>query len=1037
MLVLPIFPINSLAESVITTVWVGIWVIVFFNQWLGWSLSGLIVPGYLVPLMILKPLSAIVIGVEGVVTYFLAWFFFRFLANRGWWYPIFGRDRFFLLVLLSVAARIAFDYLLIPHLLAVLPDTWRPSYSYASQMHSFGLIIIALLANQFWKPGFKKGILPVLTLLLVTYVLVRFGLMATTNFSIGAIEYLYEDVATDILASPKAYIIILSAAFLASRMNLLYGWEFNGILIPSLLALMWYQPLKLLVTAFETIWVLVLASLLLKLPWFAKITIEGSRKILFFFNVAFVWKWLLGFGLLYWAPELKVTDFYGFGYVITTLLAVKMHEKGIVVRMTRATFQISIIAALGANIIGFALTWLPLGTDPTKSIPSKIPHIEGTLENALNTLKISLYQPSTGQILQAPSRQARQEFSRAIQILGELKGTERSSQLETAEQLLQQINYQIQIVQNRFLVLHEKTLAPGRGIFVIDTQAGLDCLVYVPQPLDEWLILESACRFSAQIDTKFMAFNTLSNQREKEMAYDPTTNRASYLHAFFDQFGQNKTLSFNSLNQRNARTIGRVLQKPVTPSGMGFVFIKKQLPNRFPLDLIQKTLGPFEGVFARGPSPNAFQDRCDFGHVDFYISRSQLQFLFSRPQQADLSAAEEIREQTWDDLRNELSQKRTEPYPDYVAPSLTQLLYLEQEVLKPILQRLEDQEIQGNELNYIAEKAKVLGLELRKIKHEEGRLDLYLGEDERRLKGWGFALFALRQSEPLILEVPRSEREINTLALALTWYDSQRAQILLANDPFSRKDPQGLSDPLQRGNRLTLLNQIHQTLLRQQDKPNTVLQVRAASADQDSGIYLAANQPLGPTPLLPEHSRPILDWLKQISPNMMEIVGQPYTADFGLNGNPQAEFMAHVPRHFFLSAWISSDLRAQYRSNPTRLHFLFAAFDLSPEEVDVVESLTQAKWQKWPQSDVEAAAQFIQFGDVMALSQMLEKGYQLHWLQDRPTRKPFLLVQKGRETLALINPAGNGNQVEASDPTATQLELFVHSQNGLLLRGSQ
>ena len=49
--------------------WVGVWVVVFFNLRLGWSASGLIVPGYLVPLLIVKPLSAGVILLEAVLTY--------------------------------------------------------------------------------------------------------------------------------------------------------------------------------------------------------------------------------------------------------------------------------------------------------------------------------------------------------------------------------------------------------------------------------------------------------------------------------------------------------------------------------------------------------------------------------------------------------------------------------------------------------------------------------------------------------------------------------------------------------------------------------------------------------------------------------------------------------------------------------------------------------------------------------------------------------------------------------------------------------
>jgi len=52
--------------------------------------------------------------------------------------------------------------------------------------------------------------------------------MEYTNFTISNLSYVYEDIAASMLASPKAYIILITTSFVASRMNLLYGWEFSG-----------------------------------------------------------------------------------------------------------------------------------------------------------------------------------------------------------------------------------------------------------------------------------------------------------------------------------------------------------------------------------------------------------------------------------------------------------------------------------------------------------------------------------------------------------------------------------------------------------------------------------------------------------------------------------------------------------------------------------------------------------------------------------------------------------------------------------------
>ena len=69
---LPIFPNDSAAITVSATVWVGVVVAVVCNLRLGWSLSALVVPGYLVPLLISRPATAMVVFTEAVVTYLLA-----------------------------------------------------------------------------------------------------------------------------------------------------------------------------------------------------------------------------------------------------------------------------------------------------------------------------------------------------------------------------------------------------------------------------------------------------------------------------------------------------------------------------------------------------------------------------------------------------------------------------------------------------------------------------------------------------------------------------------------------------------------------------------------------------------------------------------------------------------------------------------------------------------------------------------------------------------------------------------------------------
>jgi len=153
---LEIFP-GPLAYSVITSVWVGIIIAGMFNTRLGWVLSGLVVNGYIVPLCIVNPWVAVTILVESVVTYAIAYFLSEFLSRKNFWASTFGRDRFFLIVIISVMVRVFFGKIALPYIGETYNQLIDLNFDYANNLYSVGLVIVALTANAIWKPGVKRA----------------------------------------------------------------------------------------------------------------------------------------------------------------------------------------------------------------------------------------------------------------------------------------------------------------------------------------------------------------------------------------------------------------------------------------------------------------------------------------------------------------------------------------------------------------------------------------------------------------------------------------------------------------------------------------------------------------------------------------------------------------------------------------------------------------------------------------------------------------------------------------------------------------
>ena len=467
---LQIFPPGGLDSSVITTVWIGVFVVATFNLRFGWVLSGLVVPGYLVPLLIAKPLAAGVVLLEAVLTYGIVAALAGPLARIEGWGGFFGRDRFFALVLVSVAVRLVLDAWLLVELGEWLARVHDINFDYRNNLHSFGLIIIALIANQFWKTGLARGLIPLIVTVGLTFLIVRYGLMEFTNFRISGLSYMFEDVTASILAGPKAYIILLTTAFVASRMNLFYGWEFNGILIPSLLALQWYEPTKILTSFLEAFLVLGIGAALMQLPALRSANIEGARKLLLFFNVAFLWKLLLGWLVISVAPQLKTSDYFAFGYLLSTLMAIKMHDKGIALRLTWSTLTTSAVAIVIASIAGFALTLLPstgLGPEAERTLTRGTAAPSRSLVDAISDEKRRMYAALGSWTTPLPNEL--EAFRVGVAALADATDV-RDPEVLRGAGLLTAAGYEVLLIEDRHLLLREIDVR-GWGTYVITPDA--------------------------------------------------------------------------------------------------------------------------------------------------------------------------------------------------------------------------------------------------------------------------------------------------------------------------------------------------------------------------------------------------------------------------------------------------------------------------------------------------------------------------------------------------------------------------------------
>lgn len=1038
---LQVFPEGALASSVVTTVLVGVLVVGFLNLRLGWVLSGLVVPGYMVPLLLDKPVAAAVVFAEGILTYAVVWFYSEVLTRRAGWSNFFGRDRFFALVLVSVGVRVVLDGWALPIFGEGLNTRFQLAFDYRNNLHSFGLIVVSLIANNFWKSGLRRGLLPMAVTIGITYAIVRYIFIEYTNFNINSLGYAYEDIAASLLASPKAYIILLTTAFIASRMNLLYGWDFAGILIPSLLALQWYQPEKILMSFVEAAVVLVIALGVLKLPYFRGKTIEGARKLMLFFSISYAYKYVLAYALLAWAPEQKITDYYGFGYLLPTLIAIKMHGLGVMSRLIRATVQTSLVAGLLATVFGFALYFVPdswsMNTPPTAA-GTALQDYPGRLIHLVREEQVALYNTRQVDSMGTPLGGELEAWREGLRLLRDAPPSDREA-INRAAAMLDRANYEVLHVEQRYLALRERAPRRHWGFYVIDPAADGHLLLEVPAPLDERGSLDAGLGLFRQFSGRALAVAGAARSANKDGSADPLLNPRTPFLVFHQVFAHQDVLQIRTFQAESARVLGGLRPGGDATALASQLWIKRQLPESLDLAALRAVAGEITLHWGSTPLPNIPRETVHAGFAELVLGGETLRVLIANA----LRDADPVRVAEQDisiegylqDLLLSRQAALAEPGSEaFRAAGVADLLYFDGEIMLPLQRAAARHYREGRwseagieELTRVQSSAATFGYELIRYRHRATQSDyLVLRErdDPARRRYWGTYVLRLGPAAPVIVQVPRPGYEVNSLEFGVSLFESARARALLIGGAHPNANTDQSADLLRIQYRGNLFNTINQSVLREfGEQAGLVAQVRSLGIRRDlppppSDVVLAAASGARDDMQLSALGRSLRQHVAQLGLSSSFAGDRPETAGLEAGSLPQAAYLAATQNKDLLSLWVSPLARAAYRqqTDPSPQEQQFRALGVSSTQADLFAHLAALPLAGGLPENLRAALErYIANPDIVVLAGARQRHPTLHLerVVDLNSRQGFLVVSDGRRGLLAVA------NLTARDPTSS------------------
>ncbi|MGB7346940.1 MAG: poly-gamma-glutamate biosynthesis protein PgsC/CapC, partial [Pirellulaceae bacterium] len=882
-------------------------------------------------------------------------------------------DRFFVILLVSVIVRGVLDGFVLPWAGQIAVDDYGINFDYRNNLHSFGLIVVALIANYFWKPGIVRGLPPLATCVAITYVAIQFVLVPYTNFNVGNFHLLYDDLTTSLMASPKAYIIVLTTAYVASWMNLRYAWDFNGILIPALLGLLWHDPAKILVSGAECAMLCVVGSYMMRMSIFRKMTIQGSRKILFFFTVCFVYRLLACHLLARFLPNVNPTDAFGFGYLLSTLMAIKINDKQKAVAMFFGTAKVSMLGAVIGSLIGFAFFCGPridfsmatATTMPTVEVKPQIAErIALPLHQVIRSDKTLLYEKRKRESYIAPTQRDLIEFRNALKKIRDTGSNLNDAAIDRIAAALQKVNYRLAVINDRFLFLRELSPAMGWGMYVIDTQSPEGMDIQVPAPLGEWSTLESGISLFQQFPCRTLSIAGCPRSVNFGGEADVIAESDTMYNVFSQAFPQAATVQVRGYTRTSARSLLEAESLDTEPDDIletnSRVYVRGNIPAPLKLAKLKSLTGQLDVRWNESPTDNPLRDWTPGNHVELILNRTDRRRLVAQlganePTQVTTDAGFHTIHQSLGDwfvtIKDSMVQQGTD---QYVPAKVEEMLFMDQEVFTPLVAILSELPASAatvnalgknangskpklawltpavaNELSSISDAAASQNYQLTVIidRDSESAFIAVSERNNQNAKGWGTFVFRPGLSDPFAVEVPRPLFERRSFDFGISLFERPRGAAILIAGAHPRANLDDSSDISKAANRVNLFNLVRHVLLRQLgDRPFLISQARAIQAPVEADVVIATDE--GATRVA--ELSPLKDQLvRQLSDDRLSIAfvdGGQETAGYELGILMQATSVQVSQNKEVLSLWLSPSLRSKFREQ-TENHSLTAQFD--------------------------------------------------------------------------------------------------------------
>ncbi len=480
------------------------------------------------------------------------------------------------------------------------------------------------------------------------------------------------------------------------------------------------------------------------------------------------------------------------------------------------------------------------------------------------------------------------------------------------------------------------------------------------------------------------------------------------------------------------------LEAPDVPASL---WVKSRLPESLSLSLLKSFVRDLAVEWRSPPFKNIQREAASSAFVELFLRREERMRLLARWSLGQLSPGSELREEASEvipagrtlsewllESRVGIAQRGTNLY---VVPSPQSLLFLDEEVLKPLVRLTRESTRPGFSLSQASAEIDALRGPARALQYEillhrdagTGGSFVVLGEIVKNgaRQHWGTYVCRLGLSgeaaqspQPYVIEVPHPDYEENTIEYGVSLFEKLDAGFLLIAGSHPKCNTDGSADVVVFENRRSVFNLVHQVILRESgEEPLCAVQVRALGYRPGVGLpdadaLLAFSDASSGEATLSDLGTKLANSIKQDGVSVRFVDGSRATSGYEVFGSAQALYLPHTRNKECCGLWLSPFIRWGYRqySESSLQDAQFVALGIDTSESDLPALLATSPQSPLPVPDALTSLlrRYRATQDINILHSIQRQWSELELsrVMEKSLHRAFLLVRSQSGILPLV-----------------------------------